>query len=108
MPRKFKELTKGFSAERRSRIDAKKEILREEMELAELRHALGLTQDTLAENLGVGQAEVSKIESRTNMFIHTLRRFIVAMGGELEIRALFPGRAAITIKDFSSIGQKKD
>ena len=106
MARKFKELTKGFSKKRRGRVDAKKEVLRKEMELAELRQALLLTQSTLAENLGVGQAEVSKIESRTDMFVSTLGRFIKAMGGTLEIRAVFPDRAII-IKDFSSLAQKQ-
>ncbi len=102
MAKKFKELTTKFSDERRKRIDAKKNKLRGEMELAELRHAMSLTQSTLAENLGVGQAEISKIENRTDMFVSTLRKFIKGMGGNLEIRAVFPDRA-ITIKDFSSL-----
>ncbi len=105
MARKFEELTKNISKERRERIDAKKELLLKEMELAELRQALSLTQSTLAETLGVGQAEISKIENRTDMFVGTLRRFIKAMGGDLEIRAVFPDRA-ITIKNFSSLKEK--
>lgn len=105
MPKNFKELTKNISKERRARINAKKDVLRKEMELAELRRALSLTQSTLAENLGVGQAEISKIENRADMFVSTLRNFIIAMGGDLEIRAVFQGRS-ITIKDFSSLTQK--
>lgn len=101
MARKFRELTKNISKKRRERIDARKEILLKEMELAELRRAFSLTQSTLAETLGIGQAEISKIENRTDMFVGTLRRFIKAMGGDLEIRAVFPDRA-ITIKIFSS------
>lgn len=101
---KFKELTKTFSDDRRKRIKVKKEKLRGEMALAELRNAMYLTQSTLAENLGVGQAEISKIERRTDMFVSTLRKFIKAMGGNLEIRAVFPDRA-ITIKDFSSLAK---
>ncbi len=104
MAKKFKELTKNFSDDRRKRIEAKKNVLRGEMELAELRHAMALTQTALAENLGVGQAEISKIESRTDMFVSTLRKFIKAMGGNLEIKAVFPDRA-ITIKDFSSLAK---
>jgi transcriptional regulator with XRE-family HTH domain len=102
MAKKFKELTKDFSPERRDRIEAQKAKLREEMNLAELRQALSLTQNTLAEALGVGQAEISKIENRADVFVSTLRNFLTAMGGELEIRAVFPDHT-VTIKNFSSL-----
>ncbi|HRK95034.1 MAG TPA: XRE family transcriptional regulator [Rhodospirillales bacterium] len=104
MARKFAELTEDFTPERRQRIEATKARLREDMDLAELRQALALTQSTLAEALGVKQAEISKIESRADVFVSTLRRFVRAMGGDLEIRAVFPDRA-VTIKNFSSLAQ---
>lgn len=107
MTRKFSELTKDFSSERRIRIGAKKAALREEMNLDEIRQALSFTQNTLAEALGVGQAEISKIENRTDVFISTLRRFVNAMGGELEIKAVFPDRE-IKIRNFSSLVQHDD
>jgi len=106
MARKFSELTQDFSSERRERIETKKGALREDMELAELRQALSLTQSTLADALGVQQAEISKIENRTDVFVSTLRRFIQAMGGELEIRAVFPDRS-VTIRNFSSLAQEE-
>jgi transcriptional regulator with XRE-family HTH domain len=104
MARKFSELTKDLTPERRARIEAAKARLREDMELAELRQALSLTQSTLAEALGVKQAEISKIENRADIFVSTLRRFVQAMGGDLEIRAVFPDRAVI-IRNFSSLAQ---
>lgn len=104
MARKFSDLTKDFGPERRERIEEAKAALRQEMELAELRQALALTQSTLAEALGVKQGEISKIENRTDVFVSTLRRFIQAMGGDLEIRAVFPDRA-VTIRNFSSLAQ---
>lgn len=104
MARKFSELTKDLSPERREPIEATKARLREEMDLAELRQALALTQTTLAEALGVKQGEISKIENRTDVFVSTLRRFIQAMGGDLEIRAVFPGHA-VTIKNSSSLAR---
>lgn len=104
MNRKFSELTKDLSSERRAGIEARKEALRAEMDLAELRQALALTQATLADALGVKQAEISKIENRTDVFVSTLRRFIQAMGGDLEIRAVFPDRA-VTIRNFSALTQ---
>lgn len=102
----FSELTKNISPERRECIERIKDSIRQEMALAELRQALSFTQSTLAESLGVGQAEISKIENRTDIFISTLKRFLEAMGGELEIRAKFPDRA-ITITNFSSLIEKE-
>jgi DNA-binding XRE family transcriptional regulator len=102
MARRFSELTKDFSPERRKRIEAMKDFLREDMKLAELREVLALTQATLAAELGVKQAEISKIERRADMLISTLSRLIRAMGGELEIRAVFPDRD-VKIQNFSSL-----
>jgi len=102
MTKKFSELTRDFSKERRERIDEKKDLLREEMNLAEIRQALKLTQESLAEVLDVGQSEVSKIENRTDMYVSTLRKFIEAMGGELEIKAVFPDHH-IVISSFEAL-----
>jgi len=62
-----------------------------------LRAARDLTQEHLSRILGVRQAAVSKLERRTDMYISTLADFIKAMGGTLEIRAIFPdGNVRIT------------
>ena len=107
----FSDLTKSFTPERRARIDRIKENLRKECDLAELRQALSFTQTTLAESLGGGQGEISKIERRTDIYISTLRRFLEAMGGRLEIRAIFQNHE-FTITGFSSLeshdGNKKE
>ena len=58
--------------------------------LGELRRARRLTQETLAETLGMSQSEVSKVERRTDLYVSTLRRYVEAMGGELQIVARFP------------------
>lgn len=79
-----------MSPEPRERSRRKAEKLIEEMPLNELRAARKLTQEKLAENLNVKQAAVSKLERRTDMYVSTLREFISAMGGELEITARFP------------------
>ena len=101
MTRSFSALTKDLGPERRVRI----EQLRQEMTLAELRRAFSLTQDTLARTLNVKQAEISKIENRADMLMSTLRNFVQAMGGDLEVRAVFPDRA-IEISTFSSLAGK--
>jgi transcriptional regulator with XRE-family HTH domain len=58
--------------------------------LGEIRRAQQMTQETLAEALGISQSEVSKVERRTDLYMSTLRRYIEAMGGELEVVARFP------------------
>ncbi len=58
--------------------------------LAELRQARGLSQEQLAERSGVHQASISRLESRDDILISTLRKIVNAMGATLSIRALFP------------------
>lgn len=90
MARNFKELEARMSPERRERVQAKVEEMIREMPLDELREALNLTQESLAEALHVRQPFISKVERRTDMYISTLRKIIEAMGGQLEIRAILP------------------
>jgi transcriptional regulator len=56
----------------------------------------------LARELHVGQANVSKIERRADVYISTLRSYVEAMGGELEITAKFP-QGAVKIRQFETI-----
>jgi predicted XRE-type DNA-binding protein len=70
--------------------EATAERLIREMALDELRAARALTQEHLSTILGVQQSAVSKLEHRADMYVSTLRHFIEAMGGQLEIRAVFP------------------
>src|SRR5258706_12673021 len=90
MAKKFRELEAKMSAQARARSDAKTQKLIEEMALNELRQAMGITQERLAKALRINQAGVSKIESRSDIFVSTLRKGIEAMGGKLDIRAKFP------------------
>lgn len=55
--------------------------------LRELRKEAGLTQAELAERIGVGQRQVSKIESGDidNAKVGTIRRYLEAIGGELAV-----------------------
>jgi len=60
------------------------------MTLAELRRAFSLTQATLAKKLNVKQAEIAKIEDRADMQMSTLGNIVQVMGGDLEVKAVFP------------------
>ncbi|MEJ7608612.1 MAG: XRE family transcriptional regulator [Bryobacteraceae bacterium] len=99
MPRNFRELEKKMSPERIKRSNARVDEMIQAMPLNELRAARELTQQNLSAILGVNQAAVSKLERRTDMYISTLGDFIKAMGGRLEIRAVFPD-GVVTIEKF--------
>lgn len=68
-----------------------------EATLGEVRRALGLTQAQLAEMLGLGQGDVSRLERRRNLYLNTLARFIEATGGRLRVVAIY-GDTEVTLK----------
>ena len=86
----------------RARSDAITKKLIQEMALVELRAAREMTQTSLAKVLEVSQSEVSKIENRADMYVSTLASYIEAMGGTLEIRAVFP-EGVVRITQFSDL-----
>ncbi len=98
----FATLRGRMSPEARQRAAAHADRLRDEMDLAELRRALLLSQEELAQTLHVGQAAVAKLEKRTDMYVSTLRRAIEAMGGELDVVARFPDRS-VRITSFQAL-----
>jgi transcriptional regulator with XRE-family HTH domain len=55
------------------------------IDLASIRRTAGLTQVELAANLGVGQAQVSKIERQADMLISTLASYLAALGVDAKI-----------------------
>jgi Helix-turn-helix domain len=63
-----------------------------------------IPKEQLAETLGIRQATVSKMERRTDMYLSSLRKIIEAMGGELEIRAIFPS-GLVRINQFRDLGE---
>jgi transcriptional regulator with XRE-family HTH domain len=90
MTEHFDDLKKRLSPEARKRVDERKDELLDELPLQELRQARELTQRQLADSLGVEQSSVSKMERRTDMYLSTLRSYVEALGGELQVRACFP------------------
>ena len=68
------------------------------MRLDELRNSLGLTQAAVARRLRVKQPRVSKIERRPDVVLETMRRYVEALGGKLEIVAKFEGGRRVTIR----------
>jgi hypothetical protein len=75
------------------------------MDLAEVRRALKLSQGEIRQTLELVGA-VAKIEKRADMDVSTLRRFVEAMGGELEIVASFADHT-VKIRNFADLNEKK-
>jgi DNA-binding XRE family transcriptional regulator len=67
-------------------------LLENALKLYELRKSRGATQNELASAIGISQKRVSQIEHTGNPNIETLRAYVKGLGGELEIRAVFPDK----------------
>jgi transcriptional regulator with XRE-family HTH domain len=77
-------------------------LLAEEATLRQVREARERSQEAVAKKLHIKQAAVSKLERRTDMYLSTLRSYIEAMGGKLEIIARFPNQA-VRITQFEAL-----
>lgn len=106
MAKKFRDLRKAMSPEAQELAKAKTMEIMNDLPLAELRQARFYSQEQLAEVLEVKQPAVAKLEKKTDMYISSLRRFIEAMGGELEIKAHFP-EGDIRINQFQDLADKQ-
>jgi DNA-binding Xre family transcriptional regulator len=107
MAKKWETLRAAMSPERKQANRAAAQQLMAEMPLEELRSARNITQTHLATLLRITQASVSKMEKRTDMYVSTLRAFVQAMGGELEIRAIFPD-GIVKIDQFSALAPSEE
>ena len=103
----FQTLRDRMTPKQRANAEAKAAALRDDMTLAELRQARLLTQENLGETLHVGQTAIAKMEKRADMYVSNLRRFINAMGGELDIVARFPD-GSVKITNFAELGQRSE
>jgi transcriptional regulator with XRE-family HTH domain len=104
MGKTLEEKLAELSPEERKEIEEEANLLiAEEMTRRQLRHALKLTQEQMAEFLQVDQGNVSRLEQRTDLMLSTLRRYIAAMGGELKLVVEFPDRPPITLIGISEI-----
>jgi DNA-binding transcriptional regulator YiaG len=102
MAKSFNKLVDKMSHGSQARIRARIADVSREMALQEVRQALQLTQQQLADTLEMNQAAVSKLEHQSDMYISTLRKFLEAMGGNLKIVASFP-EGEIVINQFGNL-----
>lgn len=99
MSKPFSNLRNKMSADSQKMVKAKTAVMTQELLLAEIRQAKNMSQEKLAELLNTKQASISKMERRVDMYISTLRNYVEALGGKLEIYADFP-EGKLEIKQF--------
>jgi len=102
--KKFEELRKKMTPASRALVDARFAETLSQMPLQRLRRARQFTQETMAEAMSLSQSDVSKIEQRADHYVSTLRRYVEAMGGELELIASFADGEAVKIQQLADIG----
>jgi DNA-binding Xre family transcriptional regulator len=84
--------------ERREKVLAHGQALYgEEMTLRQLRQALNITQNELADRLETAQNNVSRMERRNDMKLSTLEGYVEALGGSLKLVASFPDKGDIQL-----------
>jgi transcriptional regulator with XRE-family HTH domain len=87
-----------LTPEQRAKVDQlARKLIAEEKSLREIRKAREYSQVTLAEVLGMNQGDLSKLERRSDAYLSTIKRYIEAMGGTLELIATFPDTGPVKI-----------
>src|SRR5712691_10353534 len=98
MGRSLDQIIAELPPERRERVEARYQELRQEVEgLRELRRIAGKAQADIATALNIKQPSVSKIEKQADMYLSTLRGYVEAIGGQLELVVKLPKRPALRI-----------
>jgi transcriptional regulator with XRE-family HTH domain len=73
------------------------EKVRRRMTLAELRKGRKISQATVADALGIGQMQISRLEKRRDPRLSTMQRTVEAMGGQLTMIATFPDQEPVIL-----------
>lgn len=92
------EMLSRMSPEQRARVIARAdELMTDQLALRDIRKLRALTQQEVAKTLGGKQVYVSRIEKRADVKLSTLRGYVEALGGELQLLVTFPDETKVTI-----------
>lgn len=92
-----------LTPEQHAAVDAEVQAEIAKMRLGELRKARQLSQAQIADQLGMAQGDVSKLERRTDIYVRTMIRYVEALGGRLRIVAEFPNGEPFEIEGFGDL-----
>jgi hypothetical protein len=87
-----------LSTETRARVQSRVTNALAERTLKALRQELALTQAQVSQAADMTQSELSRVEGREDHLTSTLRRYVEALGGKLEVSAVF-GRRRVKLTD---------
>ncbi len=108
MARTMDDVIASLPKERQKRIKKRsKELVEEYMALQEIRKARELTQKDVAKKLKISQDGVSRLEQRSDVMLSTLRKYVEAMGGSLNLVVQFPDHPPVEISGFSDATEPK-
>ena len=92
---------------RRKKVEERaKALIAEEMSLRDLRKARKQTQVCVAQQLGINQENVSRIEKRSDLLLSTLSGYVEAMGGKLSLVVEFPDRPPIALTGIAALDKE--
>lgn len=104
MARTLDEVIGSLSPERQARLYDRHQELRQEVQgLRELRKLAGKAQSEMAAVLRVKQPSVSKLERQADMYLSTLRTYVEALGGQLELVVRLPDRPLLRLSTISEL-----
>ena len=111
MGRTLNAIIKELPKARRNRINARYRALKNEVEsLRSLREAVGKAQTDIASHLKISQPSVSKIERQADMYLSTLKGYVEAIGGDLELTVRFPKQEPVRLGGLGvvlDVGQRR-
>jgi DNA-binding XRE family transcriptional regulator len=90
---------RGQRALNERRVAGYRRLMDAEVRLADLRQRRGISQTTMARALTVSQPNVSRIEQEEDIYLSTLARYVAALGGHIEVLAVFPEETVTLLRE---------
>ena len=105
----LQEIWNDLSEERKQRIEKRAEELETQyLTLQELRKEAGLTQARVSQILEMPQSNISRLEQNSDMLLSTLRNYVEAMGGQLNLTVELPGKPSVTLVNIGDLIDSTD
>ena len=104
MARSLNDIIAALPADEQAAIESRYQELKQEVEgLRELRQIAGKAQEDIALALNIKQPSVSKIEKQADMYLSTLRSYVEAVGGKLELTVKLPAHPALRLQSLGDV-----
>ncbi len=104
MARTLDSIMDDLPAERREAIMARSDAIMREIDgLQALRTYVRRSQADLARRLGVKQPAVHRMEKQADLYVSTLRRYVEAAGGTLELHVTLPGKETVKLSGIADL-----